>query len=148
MGKVQSSATKTCGLAPMSLAGQNPRRQTVIRERARAGKLVNPFKYITSAHSSTPNSTKKGTRKPVSINGPKKSACSRSADVGQKANELCQVDVFAKDAILVPINLGNAHWTFACVNMRLKRVEYYDSLGSRRSKVYEVSWLLEPTLSA
>lgn len=49
-----------------------------------------------------------------------------------------QVDVFAKDAILVPINLGNAHWTFACVNIRLKRIEYYDSLGGRRTIVYEV----------
>ncbi|KAF8321708.1 cysteine proteinase [Clavulina sp. PMI_390] len=47
-----------------------------------------------------------------------------------------RVDVFAKDAVLIPINLGNAHWTFACVNMRLKRIEYYDSLGHCRNSVY------------
>jgi hypothetical protein len=41
-----------------------------------------------------------------------------------------KVDVFAKDAILLPINLGNSHWVSACINIRKKRFEYYDSLGS------------------
>lgn len=48
------------------------------------------------------------------------------------------MDIFAKDVVLIPINLGNAHWTFSCVNMRLKRIEYYDSLGGRRQVVYDV----------
>lgn len=39
-----------------------------------------------------------------------------------------KVDVFSLDKILVPFNLGN-HWTMACINMQLKRFEYYDSLG-------------------
>lgn len=48
------------------------------------------------------------------------------------------MDVFAKDAILIPVNMGNAHWTFACVNMRRKRIEFYDSMGGARNKVYMV----------
>ncbi|KIO26740.1 hypothetical protein M407DRAFT_74053, partial [Tulasnella calospora MUT 4182] len=48
------------------------------------------------------------------------------------------VDIFSKDVILVPVNLGNAHWTCAAINMKKKRVEYYDSMGSPRPKVYQV----------
>lgn len=40
-----------------------------------------------------------------------------------------KVDVFALDKVLFPFNLGN-HWTMACVNIAMKRIEYYDSLGS------------------
>ncbi|KAF8343928.1 uncharacterized protein EI90DRAFT_2900825, partial [Cantharellus anzutake] len=49
-----------------------------------------------------------------------------------------KVDIFAKDALLIPINLGNSHWTFACINLRRKRIEYFDSLGRCRSSVYEI----------
>ena len=59
-------------------------------------------------------------------------------EVHGKLTPTLQINIFAKDAILVPINLGNAHWTFACINIRLKRVEYYDSLGGQRAIVYEV----------
>ncbi|KAG8913284.1 Smt3-specific protease, partial [Tulasnella sp. 417] len=48
------------------------------------------------------------------------------------------IDIFSKDVILVPINLGNAHWTCAAINMKKKRVEYYDSMGSQRPKVYQI----------
>ncbi|KAG9016560.1 Smt3-specific protease [Tulasnella sp. 427] len=47
-------------------------------------------------------------------------------------------DIFSKDVILVPINLGNAHWTCAAINMMKKRIEYYDSMGSQRPKVYKI----------
>ncbi|KDQ12790.1 hypothetical protein BOTBODRAFT_112325, partial [Botryobasidium botryosum FD-172 SS1] len=49
-----------------------------------------------------------------------------------------KIDIFKKDILLVPVNLGNAHWTCAAINMRLKRVEYYDSMMSRREKVFQV----------
>lgn len=40
-----------------------------------------------------------------------------------------KVDIFSFDKILVPFHLGN-HWTMACINIKLKRFEYYDSLGN------------------
>ncbi|ORY27379.1 hypothetical protein BCR39DRAFT_577632, partial [Naematelia encephala] len=42
-----------------------------------------------------------------------------------------KVDIFEKDVVLFPINLGNAHWTAAAINMKEKRIEYYDSMGDR-----------------
>lgn len=52
-----------------------------------------------------------------------------------------QVDIFKKDVVVIPVNLGNAHWTCAAINMRLKRIEYYDSMGSRRERVFLVRYL-------
>ena len=40
-----------------------------------------------------------------------------------------KVDVFACDAVLMPVNLHDAHWVTACINLRLKRFEFYDSMG-------------------
>ena len=34
-----------------------------------------------------------------------------------------------KDLILLPINVGQAHWVCAAINLRLRRFEYYDSMG-------------------
>ncbi|KAG8951300.1 Smt3-specific protease [Tulasnella sp. 424] len=48
------------------------------------------------------------------------------------------IDIFSKDIILIPVNLGNAHWTCAAINMKKKRIEYYDSMGSQRPKVYQI----------
>lgn len=55
-------------------------------------------------------------------------------------NELtcAQVDLFAKDVVIVPINLGNSHWVCSAINIARKRFEYYDSLGSRNPLVYKV----------
>lgn len=39
-----------------------------------------------------------------------------------------RVDVFGKDKILFPVNLGNTHWVTGCIDFRRKRVEYYDSM--------------------
>lgn len=49
-----------------------------------------------------------------------------------------QFDTFAKDIIIIPVNYKNMHWCCAAVNIREKRFEYYDSLGSPRDFVYEV----------
>lgn len=46
------------------------------------------------------------------------------------------IDVFAKDRIIVPINLGNAHWVCAAINPAQKRFEYYDSMGTPLPAVY------------
>ncbi|GAA5850758.1 hypothetical protein JCM8547_009081 [Rhodosporidiobolus lusitaniae] len=46
-------------------------------------------------------------------------------------------DTFEKDIIIIPINLGNNHWVCAAVNIALKRIEYYDSLGQARPGVYK-----------
>ncbi|BGP13228.1 hypothetical protein JCM10213v2_001147 [Rhodosporidiobolus nylandii] len=45
-------------------------------------------------------------------------------------------DTFEKDIIIIPINLGGAHWVCAAVNIAQKRIEYYDSLGPPRDSVY------------
>ncbi|PWN22866.1 hypothetical protein BCV69DRAFT_296838 [Microstroma glucosiphilum] len=46
-----------------------------------------------------------------------------------------KIDVFSKDLILVPCNLGNSHWTCAAVNFRRKRIEYYDSMAGENRRV-------------
>ncbi|WFD01117.1 Ulp1 peptidase [Malassezia yamatoensis] len=48
-----------------------------------------------------------------------------------------RVDLFTKDLILLPINLGQSHWVCAAINLRLRRFEYYDSIGIARPKVFE-----------
>ncbi|CDZ97883.1 Protease, Ulp1 family [Phaffia rhodozyma] len=40
-----------------------------------------------------------------------------------------KINILEKDMILVPINIGNSHWTCAVVNLRHKRIEAYDSMG-------------------
>ncbi|GAA5873304.1 hypothetical protein JCM3774_005936 [Rhodotorula dairenensis] len=54
-------------------------------------------------------------------------------------------DTFAKDIIIVPVNHKNMHWCCAAINIREKRFEYYDSLGSPRDFVYKSlrEWLAE-----
>ena len=49
-----------------------------------------------------------------------------------------QIDIFSKDAIILPVNHSNTHWTSAAINFRKKRIEYYDSLGSKSPMVYRV----------
>ncbi|KAG8905948.1 Smt3-specific protease [Tulasnella sp. 403] len=46
------------------------------------------------------------------------------------------VDIFSKDMILVPVNQSNTHWTCAAINMKKKRIEFYDSLRCRSEKVF------------
>lgn len=46
-----------------------------------------------------------------------------------------KMDIFSKDIVLIPCNLGNAHWTCAAINFRDKRIEYYDSMGMDRPSI-------------
>lgn len=50
-----------------------------------------------------------------------------------------KIDLFEKDIILFPININNVHWTCGAINLKDKRFEYYDSMGSQRKDVYNVS---------
>lgn len=49
-----------------------------------------------------------------------------------------KVDIFTKDLILLPINMGQMHWVCAAINMRRCRFEYYDSLHERNSSVFKI----------
>lgn len=51
---------------------------------------------------------------------------------------ITKVDIFSKDLVLIPCNLGNSHWTCASINIRDKRIEYYDSLGMDRLAIRQV----------
>ncbi|KAM0788029.1 hypothetical protein ACM66B_006228 [Microbotryomycetes sp. NB124-2] len=48
-----------------------------------------------------------------------------------------RVDLFAKDIVIVPINHGNAHWVCSAINVRDKRIEYYDSLNGTNPAVFK-----------
>ncbi|KAJ1445736.1 hypothetical protein M885DRAFT_625901 [Pelagophyceae sp. CCMP2097] len=43
------------------------------------------------------------------------------------------VDLFAKRLFFAPVNVGNMHWCLAAVDMELKTVRYYDSMGGSGS---------------
>ncbi|KAF8744136.1 Cysteine proteinase, partial [Rhizoctonia solani] len=49
-----------------------------------------------------------------------------------------KIDIFKKDIVLIPVNLGNAHWTCAAINFQKKRIEYHDSMGRKRGKIYKI----------
>ncbi|GAA93447.1 hypothetical protein E5Q_00088 [Mixia osmundae IAM 14324] len=49
-----------------------------------------------------------------------------------------KIDLWQKDIIICPINLGNAHWTCGAINMAQHRFEYYDSMGMKNAKAYEL----------
>ena len=38
------------------------------------------------------------------------------------------INIFEPDLILIPIH-NNQHWSFLCVDNRIKRIRYYDSMG-------------------
>ncbi|KAJ1448349.1 hypothetical protein M885DRAFT_623520 [Pelagophyceae sp. CCMP2097] len=44
-----------------------------------------------------------------------------------------KVDLFAKRLFFAPVNVGNMHWCLAAVDMELKTVRYYDSMGGSGS---------------
>jgi len=54
-----------------------------------------------------------------------------------------KLDIFSLDKLLIPINIGNAHWTCAVINFADKRFEYYDSMSDSgyRYNVFKVSHL-------
>ncbi|KAG6866803.1 hypothetical protein C0991_008739 [Blastosporella zonata] len=56
---------------------------------------------------------------------------------GRLAKWTKKVDIFSKDVVLIPVNHSNAHWTSAAINFRRKRIESYDSMGTRRAAVFK-----------
>ena len=60
---------------------------------------------------------------------------------GRLAKWTKKIDIFSKDAILLPVNHNNAHWTAAAINFRNKRFESYDSMGMAAESVFKVSTL-------
>jgi Ulp1 family protease len=40
------------------------------------------------------------------------------------------VDIFSKKKIFIPINIGNSHWTLLLIDLMIKTISYYDSLGN------------------
>jgi sentrin-specific protease 1 len=55
--------------------------------------------------------------------------------------KVTQIDIFAKDMVLIPINHGNAHWTAAIINFKQKRIESYDSIDGRYPHLFKVCLL-------
>lgn len=49
-----------------------------------------------------------------------------------------KVDIFTKDLILLPINMGQMHWVCAAINMRKCRFEYYDSMHGRNRAIFTI----------
>ncbi|KAJ1030316.1 hypothetical protein NDA16_001226 [Ustilago loliicola] len=49
-----------------------------------------------------------------------------------------RIDIFSKDIILFPINLGNSHWVCGAINMRKHRFEYYDSMGAPNKSAFNL----------
>lgn len=47
-----------------------------------------------------------------------------------------RLDVLSKDKIIFPINLGNTHWATGCIDLREKRIEYYDSLHTPNPRFF------------
>ncbi|KAJ6627134.1 hypothetical protein B0H10DRAFT_1995609 [Mycena sp. CBHHK59/15] len=57
---------------------------------------------------------------------------------GRLAKWTKKIDIFSKDAILIPVNHENIHWTGAAINFRRKRIESYDSMHSERGRVFKL----------
>ena len=45
-----------------------------------------------------------------------------------------KVDLFAKDMVVVPVNVGNMHWTLCVAFMEMKHVQYYDSMSGQGAR--------------
>jgi len=41
------------------------------------------------------------------------------------------IDIFALDYVIIPIHMNENHWCLAVINMKDKRIEYYDSMGGK-----------------
>ncbi|KAL1740095.1 hypothetical protein HDZ31DRAFT_48176, partial [Schizophyllum fasciatum] len=82
-----------------------------------------------------------GARRPLDIHYFNSFFWSKLVNEGYEKGRLARwtkkIDIFSKDAIILPVNHSNTHWTSAAINFRRKRIEYYDSLGSRSPMVYK-----------
>ena len=52
--------------------------------------------------------------------------------------------VLDADKILIPINANKTHWVLGCVNIRDKRIEFYDSLSDGTTMFAEELRKVEP----
>jgi sentrin-specific protease 1 len=41
------------------------------------------------------------------------------------------IDIYSLELVILPVHMNNNHWCLACMNMRDKRIEYYDSMGAK-----------------
>ncbi|KAF7320248.1 Cysteine proteinase [Mycena kentingensis (nom. inval.)] len=57
---------------------------------------------------------------------------------GRLAKWTKKMDLFSKDAVLIPVNHANIHWTAAAINFRKKRIESYDSMRDDRPEVFKL----------
>ena len=46
-----------------------------------------------------------------------------------KVGRRIYINIFSKDKIFIPVNISNKHWSLIVVNIQLKKIYYYDSLG-------------------
>jgi Ulp1 family protease len=44
------------------------------------------------------------------------------------------------ESVLVPVNVGVSHWVLVHINMNLRRLEYFDSLGGSAAAVLNPVW--------
>jgi Ulp1 family protease len=63
-------------------------------------------------------------------------------------NWTSKVDIWSKDYIIIPRNMGNAHWSLYIAFIREKVIRYYDSLGGCGIKVSKMilNWLSQEHL--
>ena len=47
-----------------------------------------------------------------------------------------KIDVLTLDKIILPVHVGHNHWCCAIINIKLRRLEYYDSLGGTNRAVF------------
>ncbi|GLH10887.1 Uncharacterized protein GBIM_15766 [Gryllus bimaculatus] len=43
-----------------------------------------------------------------------------------------KIDIFAHELLIVPVHLG-VHWCLACINLKEKKILYYDSMGGKNN---------------
>jgi hypothetical protein len=48
-----------------------------------------------------------------------------------------KADLFARRAVIFPVNIGNTHWVMVCADVKFKRITYYDSMGGEGRSVLE-----------
>ncbi|EJU00992.1 cysteine proteinase [Dacryopinax primogenitus] len=46
-------------------------------------------------------------------------------------------DIFKKDKIIFPMNIGGMHWTTGCIDFCKKRIEWYDSLQGSSGQIFQ-----------
>ncbi|KAH7883881.1 cysteine proteinase [Phlebopus sp. FC_14] len=88
------------------------------------------------------NGTSGGRKKPLNVHYFNTFFWSKLQGEGYERARLAKwtkkFDIFAKDAVLIPINHNNSHWTGGAINFRRKRIELYDSMNLDRRHIFKV----------